>query len=240
MENESNEAREKMKAKIKKVLTLLNGAKTEGEAKAASLKLQQLLAKGNISMAEIEAEYAESPEHTVDEVSEDVGAGSATSWKTTLAYTIAKNYRCDTYLRCTHKGGKETAKHVVFVGQDEDAQIARDVFAVSVRVAQRLYRAWCGDERKSNGSWWKATTAIRNGWYHGFVRGLADAYAEQVSSDSELALAVQTPALVRERMDELSKGFKSRRSRGIGLDSAAFAAGTRSGHDFGCGDRLTA
>lgn len=52
-ENAASTGNDALKEKIRKVLALLEGAKTEGEAHAASLALQRLLAKTDLSMEDV-------------------------------------------------------------------------------------------------------------------------------------------------------------------------------------------
>ena len=47
--------------KIRKILAMLEGAKTEGEAKAANLALQRLLAKSNLTAEQVGALGSEDP-----------------------------------------------------------------------------------------------------------------------------------------------------------------------------------
>lgn len=244
--------------KMRKVLALLEGAKTEGEAKAASLKLQELLAKNHMSISEIEEACAGEACAEVDETLAEVGCGGGTKWKNNLAHVIAANYRCETYERRSRRGGRDVGRWLVFVGEGGDADLARKVFEVTVEVAQRLYRKWCADTReKKQARWddlqaplpewqrcgfrWSPSSSERDGWYLGFVAGLERAYDEQVSSSKELAIALAVPASVRERMGELSKGFgPERKPRSRYLDGRAFDAGKTAGHGYGSGDRLTA
>lgn len=244
---------DKVKAKIQKVLALLEGAKTEGEAQAASLKLQELLIKNNLSIEEVKASVGVSAE--VEELSTDIGSGSGTNWKCHLANVIAENYRCETFIRKWRTNGHETGKSVVFVGETEDAKLAEKVFVVTLEVASRLFKKWCKDTRKDKkaaheamvaehpefGFWkfsWSPRSAERNGWYIGFVNGLADAYREQVESDSELAMVLVTPTSVREHMEELSKGFNRSRRFCPTINPSAYESGLATGQSYGTGTAL--
>ncbi len=244
---------DKAKAKIQKVLALLEGAKTEGEAQAASLKLQELLMKNNLSIEEVKASVSATAE--VEELSTEVGAGSGTNWKCHLATVIAENYRCDNFVRRFKTNGRETGKHVVFVGETEDAKMAEKVFIVTLEVASRLFKKWCKDTRRVKKSLfeakmatfpelrfckfsWTPSSAERNGWYVGFVNGLADAYREQVASDQELAMVLVTPTSVREHMDDLRKDFSRPRRSTAKLDGAAYKSGLATGQSYGTGTAL--
>lgn len=224
---------EATKAKIAKVLALLEGAKTEGEAQAASLALQRLLAKSGLTVDEVLAEQSGNDEEVVET---SCKAGSSGNWKINLAVVIAENYRCDTYYRTL--GSKKT---VVFVGLEEDAAVASGCFYATVKAAERCFKAYCKQEREKHPNLNTGRAAFRNGYYFGFVQGLGEAYAEQVASDESMAIVLQTPAIVKARMDEISKDFTpERKPRKIKVCTDPLNAGRADGYGFGRGDRLTA
>ena len=256
---------EKAMLRLQKVLNLLEGAKTEGEAKAASLKLQELLLKSDLTIEELRSSMAEAEDAEVIESKVSIGTSSGARWQACLADVIAGNYRCDTYNITQRSNGRAFAKWAVFVGEKDDAELAEKVFAVTLVVASRLYKRWCKDTRamrkeeavmrlvrdghsrtgaeqsfKSRGLGWTPTTAERNGWYLGFVRGLKEAYAEQVASSEELSMALVKPKAVRDRMEEIAKGFTPQRCRrrGLSLDAAAVEAGRSTGAAYGSGTAL--
>lgn len=71
--------------KIKKILAMIDGATTEGEARAASLALQRLLVANDMTLDEISLSD-DAPE--INETGEDVGKRVAI-WVKALAYVIA-------------------------------------------------------------------------------------------------------------------------------------------------------
>ena len=103
--------------KIKKILAMIDGATTEGEARAASLALQRLLVANDMTLDEISLSD-DVPE--INETGEDVGKRVAV-WVKALAYVIASNYRCESYFHVRHERDfwtnrqKITSKQVVFV-----------------------------------------------------------------------------------------------------------------------------
>ena len=123
--------------KIKKILAMIDGATTEGEARAASLALQRLLVANDMTLDEISLSD-DAPE--INETGEDVGKRVAI-WVKTLAYVIASNYRCESYFPVRHERDfwtnrqKITSKQVVFVGEAEDSVVAAGCFrATSGRI----------------------------------------------------------------------------------------------------------
>lgn len=82
-------------SKLKKILAMIDGATSEGEAKAASLALQRLLAANNMTLEDIDL-TDDAPE--VNESAEELGK-RVPEWVKVLACVIAKNYRCRYYMR---------------------------------------------------------------------------------------------------------------------------------------------
>ena len=219
---------EALKAKIRKVMALLEGAKTEGEAQAASLALQRLLAKSGLAVEDV---IAEQNDGTNVVETECKTGDSSSNWKVDLASVIAGNYRCKLYMKTCGK-----TKSVVFVGLSEDADIAAGCFYATVKAAQRCFRAYCRRAREETLLIDTTRAAFKNGYYLGFVSGLSRAYEEQVASSNELAICLQTPSIVKAHMDAktLSRG---RRRRTVVYD-ASYDAGKGDGYGFGRGNRL--
>lgn len=106
--------------KIRKILAMLEGAKTEGEAKAANLALQRLLAKSNLTAEQVGALGSEDPSASIEEEPVYIGSNDVV-WKRMLASAIAENLRCRVML--TAFPDKPRAKIIVFVGHAEDAAL---------------------------------------------------------------------------------------------------------------------
>ena len=107
-------------SKLKKILAMIDGATSEGEAKAASLALQRLLAANNMTLEDIDL-TDDAPE--VNESAEELGK-RVPEWVKVLAYVIAKNYRCRYYMQTSHGAydywtGRRpvTGTRFVFVGE---------------------------------------------------------------------------------------------------------------------------
>lgn len=225
-------ADEQLKGKIRKVLALLEGAKTEGEAQAASLALQRLLARGGLAIEDVLDGDAGVDDDEVVETDCEIG-GSSANWKMDLACVIARNYRCELYLKTL--GRKKT---VVFVGLEQDAAVATGCFYATVKAAQRCFRSYCKGFREQHPFVDTSRAAFRNGYYLGFVRGLSSAYREQVAASNELAICLQTPEAVLARMDALQADLEPSRRRHSVVYEGSYDAGQTDGYGFGRGDRL--
>ena len=222
---------EKIKEKIRNVIELMEGAKTEGEAKAASLALQRLLVKHHLSMSDIEVGNT-----TGSEVQESEEIAVSEKWKRTLAYYIAKNMRCLSYV-VTYRLGTKYSKKVVFVGLEEDICAVKEFFCASISVAKKLYRSFSKEMRENYSC--TPTARQRQSWYLGFAKGLNTALEEQSQSCEEMALALKTPQAVKDYMGTIKFSGRSR-SRGSTVDKSAYNAGVSSGRSYGSRDRLTA
>lgn len=226
---------DKVKEKLGKVLALLEGAQTEGEANAAALKLQELLAKYNLSMSEIAGDEGG------DEVEErKIDCGTSNQlWKLELAQVIAHNFRCEMFMnRCGRR------KSAVLVGEAQDVEIAVEVVNAAVKAAMRLFRKWSAkakaDYELAYGFAPDTSKAVfRNGYYFGFVEGMRKAYEEQLANDGELAIVLQTPAVVKAYMDGLGLG-KGRKSKPVAVDEGAYCNGRDDGYGYGSCKRIAA
>ena len=112
--------------KIRKIVALIDGAATEGEARAASLALQRLLVANNLKLENINLD--DSPAEVGEEVC-DLGR-RIPEWKKTLALVVAANYRCRAYTSYSNNG-----RTVVFVGEGEDSVVASCCFRASANAA---------------------------------------------------------------------------------------------------------
>ena len=184
----------KYQEKIKKVLAMIEGAKTEGEAQAASLALQRLVAKSGLSVEEIERLDDDDSSLVKDEV---VGIGtSGVVWKRTLGMVIAENYRCEALV-----GKIRNKSFLVFVGLEEDAKIARECFKMTQCAAKRCLRRYSDEYRANHGLTGSVSTAFKNAYYLGLIEGLKEAYSQQRAESDELAIALQVPAIVKRNID---------------------------------------
>lgn len=132
--------------KIRKILAMLEGAKTEGEAKAANLALQRLLAKSNLTAEQVGALGSEDPSASIEEEPVYIGSNDVV-WKRMLASAIAENLRCRVML--TAFPDKPRAKIIVFVGHVEDAAVASECYRLTLKVAQRCLKRYSKSCRDS-------------------------------------------------------------------------------------------
>lgn len=222
---------ERYREKIKKVIAMIEGAKTEGEAQAASLALQRLVARGGLTMDEVGA-IGRAPEGAVAEIKVRLGS-SGLPWKRSLAGVVAENYRCELYIR--KLGSKAWA---VFVGLDEDADVASECFKATLNAAKRCFRRYSDSYRKGHGVTGNATTGFKNSYYLGFCNGIGAAYKEQKASDESLAIVLQVPAIVKAAYDSID--LKTPRATRVTVcgDQKVREVGYRDGYSMGTQRRI--
>ena len=171
--------------KVQKLLALADTSKndSEAEAVAASIAAQKLLAKHNLTMADL----SDTREETIEDVCADVD-GKKFKW--TLAQTVAEAYCCKVY------GAGQTA--VVFHGYKNDALIARRVFLYLVGVCDRLAKHTVYEYRK--------THYYADGVYNSFAKGFVSGVTSELKK-STTALALVVPPEVEKSYSDLVATF---------------------------------
>lgn len=164
---------------LDKISNLMKRAeeKDDAEGQASILLAQKLMAKHNISVSQVKIHESKS------EVNESrVEFGRMIWWYAELAATIASHFRCS----CMKQGSS-----VIFVGLDEDAEIATAVYqgAIDHIKYRRRQMTWASKDEK-------------NSYIVGFMCGLDDKLeaqkAELERESDSTALVLQTPAEVKD------------------------------------------
>lgn len=209
------EDKEEILKKIEKLLALAGNNPNENEAIAAALKAQELMAKHNIELAEVQG--ADSKKEITKEVYElRRSSHNVSKWKYTLSHIIAKNFCCRTYAI--------NRKDIVFYGYEKDAKIALEVFRflfeTGNRLAERHYRK-CRKEGKE-------TKRILNTYLTGFCDGIREVLDRQCT-----ALMLVIPKEVEEAYKEHSKNFiRISNKLKISGDDSAYKTGRQEGKDI--------
>lgn len=185
---------EKMMEKIKNLLDLANNNPNENEAIAAALKAQELMAKYDIELDQLD-DKTENRE-IVEEIYRNNGKHDMKKWRYGLANIIAKNFRCKNYFI-----GRQD---VVFYGYKEDAKIAVQVFSYLYEIGNKLAFKKYYEEKKQGHS----TKGVMNTYLIGFRDGIKSDLEKQCT-----ALMIVTPQEVTEAFNERTKSFKSMTNR---------------------------
>ena len=185
----SDEKREKMIEKIKKMMALAENNPSEEEALSAALQAHKLMMKYNIHESEVTLE--EVKEDIVSIFSEQKYNSSLHKWRKQLGVIVAKAFRCKCYI---------SGKDVVFRGYKDDAQLALDVYLMLYTVGDRLGSKAYTEQLSETGS----GKGAYNSFVVGFLYGVRDAFDEQCT-----ALMVITPKEVEEDWENFSANMKT-------------------------------
>ena len=190
---------EKVIKRINKLLALSDQSRnpSEHEAIAASLQVQKLLAKYNLTMTDITGERKE---EDCQQAVADVGKGK--KWKYGLAQAIADNFACKTFFVGTAQ--------IVFFGYEADVVAARRVFVYLFKVGDKLANQWTQKRREYYGT--------AEGTYNSFVSGFVAGVRLELEKQC-MALAIVTQPKVEENWKIFTEGFKG---KNINLNLDAF------------------
>jgi hypothetical protein len=219
--NVNTQVNERILNKIKKALRLAN-AKNDHESHTAMLLAQQMMAKYNLSMEDIEIDSVEGARQKEVVEMYVTKPTKLQWWQKELANVIADNFRCYTYFR-TLRG----RSRLIFLGLKEDTQIAREVYAYaqdSIEYFSIRYLDQNGIVGLSE------RTKVRNDYIAGFIRGLRDKFREQVETNKdEWGLILVKDTDVVERYNKLNLKADSPSQATRGYNSEAIEAGYREG-----------
>lgn len=208
---------EKILNKIKNLLDLANNNPNENEALAAALKAQELMAKYNIELDQLDDK--EETREIVNEVYYQSGKHEMKKWKVKLSNIIAKNFRCKVYYM-----GNKSAENVVFYGYKEDAKIALQVFTYLYEVGNKFAVRYYNKCKKEG----RQTRGVMNTYLVGFCDGVAEVLEKQCT-----ALMIVTPKEVTESYEEMSKDFRNTCTRmSLSGDTSAYSNGKSDGKDM--------
>lgn len=203
--------REKAFELITKLLaTASDKGASENEAITAALKAQELMAKYQIDIAEVQTEDKE------EIVRVGYSTGTGNKWKLTLALIVAKNFCCKVYT--------ENREFVIFYGYKHNAEIACEVFKFLFNAGNRFANRYYMNNRNHG----EVTKGIKNTFLVGFVAGIKSVLEKQCT-----ALMLVVPEEVKKSYEDMSKGFKSV-STGVrynGTETNAYREGVTTGRD---------
>lgn len=182
--------REKILDKITKLLALAADKANENEAISAALKAQELMAKYNIELADVQDKTA------INNIVETTYTPKANchyvrKWRYMLSKIIAKNFCCKTY--------SINRDAIVFYGYEKDAQIAVEVFKFLFETGNKLANRYYLKCKKEGCN----TKGVLNTYLVGFCDGIKEVLGKQCT-----ALMIVVPKEVEEAYIEYSKNFR--------------------------------
>ncbi len=163
--------------KIQKLLALAGeGNPEKEESETALLKAQELLLKYNMKIEDVENVVTEEEEVQSDTILSDATAKSY-MWKAKIATVVCPNFRCSILLGNRWQSGSRKSKDLKVIGMPDDVSACAEV----LRFTFSFYNASWQTFKKDADSGSKAQTyALKNDYLNGFLRGLAERFAENV------------------------------------------------------------
>lgn len=212
--------------KINNLFDLANNNPNENEAMSAALKAQELMAKYNISMVQLNDSEEREEIVTIGVNVNDINKNSGSiKWRFDLSNVVAKNFRCEV---CYSNIG-----HVYFVGYRTDSEIAARTFTFLFQTGNRLATNYYNKIYRSGGD----TKGVKTAYLWGFTRGVQDRLERQ-----SFELMIVEPKEVKETFEEITKGFKQKSirqkaTRGANFDEA-YETGREDGNSVVDGTRI--
>ena len=203
--------RENVMEKIKKLFALAENNPSEEEAKVAILKAQELMVQYDIETTDLDdLDIAKA-----EEIEEEWVDLPPKKWKYTLAQIVAKHFKVR-HFYC----GKQ---HLIFYGHKTDAKIASETFKFLFNIGNKLGMRLYNEAKRA----YRDTTNIYNSAVMGFCLGIEEALAEQSK-----ALMVLTPEDVNEAFEERTRHARSSNLRPPrAYRGSAFEEGRRQGYN---------
>lgn len=196
----SDEKREKMIEKIRKMMNLAKKNTSIEEGLSAALHAQKLMMKYNIHEEDVELE--EIRDEITSVFSQQKHNSTFHSWRKQLAVIVARNFRCKCYI---HNGD------VVFRGYTQDAKLALEVYNNLYLIGDKGGSKAYHDKLTETGS----GKGVYNSYVVGFLRGIEEGLGEQST-----ALMVITPKEVEEEFEEFSKDFKTSSNNNLSVTNS--------------------
>lgn len=214
--------------KINKLLKLTNSS-NENEAKAAMLRVQELLMKNKLTMEEVK----DAPKDT--KVLDNASCVSYTrgSWKSYLAKVISENFNCCTYTRLHREGYNKVNKVIYFIGKEDDIKVCNATIKYAINCILEEVKKLKREYKKEG----QSVAGLEVTYASSFIEGLADSFKEQVESNkSTWGLVVQTPEDVLRVYK--SKNIKMTTLKVSGYNDKVSSKGYDDGKKFNTSDKV--
>ena len=173
--------------KIQKLFALAGNNPNQAEAEAAMLKAQEMLVANGLTQKHIE-DYTSTnvKEDVVNEVFAEKKQKSLKQWQLMLATVIATNFRCKILIWRGYRNSQ-----LKIYGLNEDAEICKSTMEFSFVAFETMWTKFHKELVASGEAGFSrmSTSAMKNDYIRGFVKGLETKFAEQVQS-KELMIVI--------------------------------------------------
>ena len=211
---------EKTIDKIKKLLALASSP-NEHEAQSALLKAQELLAKHNLTINDVDSSEAEESviQHRVDI------SFTKMEWRLNLANIIADNFRCYCW---GHLGNRGKGIGFTFLGKESDVEICKTIYIYAKKFIENNVRRL---QREYNAKGY-SSKGVAQSYGHGFCIGLRAQFSTQMKAhEEEWGIVLSKPKDVVEKYEEMSTSFKTR-SKQLSVNESCYNRGVKDGAEF--------
>lgn len=216
--------KEEVLAKVRKLFELSNSP-NEHEAALAAAKARELLARYNLSIADLPAEAAV---NALAPTEASVKVGKAVrNWVKGLLFHVAEGFECQHIIR-RRKGCNATLS---FIGTPADAQVAVYTFQFLFRQLDRFVERALPGLKRENRGW--STAALKHAYLDGAVKRVGERFREQADriraaerrTCTDLVLAKER--MIRTYMATAFPNIKLEYGRRRMVSAAAFDRGYR-------------
>lgn len=212
---------------IEKIKNLLDLSKSDNmyEAETALKKAQLIANKEGIELDDVLG-YSENKKEVEDSIF-DIKQKSVPFWIGSLAVVVAENFKTVAY-----QVTRGTGSQLVIMGLKEDVTMTKYVLQYTIECFEKMFALYHKEHPTGTRS---ESIKQRNDYHLGFLRGIREAFAENVK---EYGLVLVKDDLVVQRQEEL--GLKKRQSKTVrSFDMDAIEAGKRDGKSISQRDRVT-
>lgn len=183
---------DKVLSKVAKLFNLAEGASTEAEAETALLSARRLMAKYNLS--------EEQCKHTKEDVialHKDFLKSKLVWWHKELLSIITKNNRCK---------GLFSGRTLVIIGLEKDVKFVDRFFDILSNKILELFKVYLKSVPKdyslSLGERQSISKRLKVFYIEGFLYGFNEKLEDQFKGETGLALITETPAVVKEFIED--------------------------------------
>lgn len=165
--------KEEVLSKVRKLFELSNSP-NENEAALAAAKARELLARYNLSIADLPSD---GPNSTLAPTEASVRVGKAVrNWVKGLLFHVAEGFECEHIIRRRH--GSDTL--LSFIGTPADAEVAVYTFQFLYRQLHGFAERALPRLRRENRGW--GTAALKSAYLDGAVKRIGERFREQTQS----------------------------------------------------------
>ena len=234
--------------KVRKLRSVAQRSTNQNEAHNASLLAQRLLAEHHLADHQVGEEVAHHGEPIVHVPIVEVFR-EFEQWEWMLAHSICTNLRCSRVYQYHgwDPDARKTTRSLITVGRKSDVMVAIEVYQAASEACARLADDHVS-ERKAQHRWAdipysrRDAQTWRDSFTYGFYHGLDAKFRDQVKQLGSMALVLVAEQEVKDKYDELTKGFGTARARATRTgDRESYGAGRIAGSmtDTGPRRRLT-